>query len=172
MVLLVVADWAGPDSQPRVMGGGSPPSGGPPPPATVALSRTPVLVTPQTPTSEPTLTQVASFSPTANSQPETATATPTARISPTVTVAPTAELVGRHRVRGEDGVVCRQAWYTGRYLAWREDVWRPMCDVNPQIAGCRLIFPGDVLGIPKRKSIPARIVYLWAIVFPSILRLP
>lgn len=39
-------------------------------------------------------------------------------------------------------------WYRGRYFAWGEDVWRPICDANPEIGNCRLIYPGQELRIP------------------------
>ena len=40
-------------------------------------------------------------------------------------------------------------WYAGRYFAWGEDVWRPICEANPEIGNCRLIYPGQVLRIPE-----------------------
>lgn len=71
---------------------------------------------------------------------------------PTATVMATAtpELVGAHRVAaGETMWGIGLMWYAGRYFAWGEDVWRPICRANPEIGNCRLIYPGDVLRIPR-----------------------
>ncbi len=133
----------------------------PPPPATITPSAPPtstaVLVTSQTPASGPTSAPVASFTPTAISMPETATNTPTAGITASPTgaasatpVATPVELLGRHRVeRGETMYGIGLEWYRGRYFAWGADVWTGICVANPQIVDCRLIYPGDVLGIPR-----------------------
>lgn len=127
---------------------------GPPP---VTPTSTSVLNTPQNPTSTPTLAQATRTPVEATSVPITPTATPTARNSTTATVAPTVvrptatpDLVGRHRVvRGDTMWDIGLVWYVGRYFAWGEDVWRPICDTNPHIANCRLIYPGDELAIPR-----------------------
>ena len=134
-----------------------------PPPVDV----TPTIVT-STPTATATSTPMPSISPSATFYAPTAAVTPvatrtpvltaTATISametvapsPTATVAVTAELLGHHRVgRGETMYGIGLEWYRGRYLAWGADVWRPICDANPQIVDCRLIYPGDVLGVPR-----------------------
>jgi hypothetical protein len=52
--------------------------------------------------------------------------------------------------RGETMYGIALEWERGRFFAWGADVWRPVCDVNPQIVDCRAIYPGDVLGIPRR----------------------
>jgi len=77
--------------------------------------------------------------------------TPAARISPTPTAAPTVALLGRHVVRrGETMYGIALAWEPGRWFLWGRDVWEPVCAANPQIVDCRVIYPGDVLGIPRR----------------------
>ena len=77
--------------------------------------------------------------------------TPAARISPTPTAAPTVALLGRHVVRrGETMYGIALAWAPGRFFPWAVDVWRPVCDANPHILDCRVIYPGDILDIPKR----------------------
>ncbi len=141
---------------------GPPPSGGPTSTATIIATLPPVLV----------------ISPSATFLPPTTTRTPvpiktfTATVAPTivntkvVTITPspspapdsdratpisTPALIGHHRVRrGETMYGIALAWEPGRYFAWARDVWEPVCRVNPQIANCRLIYPGDVLGIPQR----------------------
>lgn len=132
----------------------------PPPPATIAPTptSTAVLITPQKPTGEPTIPQEPFLTPTATSTPEMATNTPEAEIEASATaapsrtpVAPTPELLGTHRVRrGETMWGIGLQWYPRRWFLWAEHEWRPICEANPQIADCRMIFPGDVLRIPKR----------------------
>ena len=117
-----------------------------------------------TPTVTPTFPAPPTVAPTM-----TATITPEAVISPSVTSSPTAaisvsetptsapipptatpDLIGHHQVvRGDTMYDIGLWWYRGRYFAWGSDVWRPICDVNPQIANCRMIYPGDVLAIPR-----------------------
>ncbi len=123
----------------------------PPPPATITppVTSTAVLVTRQTPTSAPTWAQATRTPVAATSVPEKVTATPTARISPSAT--PTPALLGRHRVEwGETMYGIALEWAPGRYFPWADDVWRPVCEANPQIEDCRMIYPGDELAIPRR----------------------
>jgi len=116
----------------------------PPPPATVASTATATAtlaaVATVTATDAPTI--VVTTAP---------TVTPTPLIVPTV-VQPTAtpDLLGHHRVgQGDTMYDIGLWWYRGQYFAWGEDVWRPICDANPQIANCRMIYVGDVLAIPR-----------------------
>ncbi len=41
-------------------------------------------------------------------------------------------------------------WEPGQFFLFGREVWEPVCEVNPQVADCRLIYPGDVLRIPRR----------------------
>lgn len=125
----------------------------PPPPATIAPSpsSTSVLPTRQTPTSEPTLAHTKTATPTATSVPDLPTKTPTATILPTMTQQPTVALLGRHVVRrGETMYGIALAWEPRRFFLWGRDVWEPVCRLNPQIVDCRVLYPGDILRIPKR----------------------
>ena len=126
-----------------------------PPPVVV----TPVVVT-ATPTVHATITPKATISPSATISPPTATVTPelptmtaTAQV-PTATPAtpaPTPDLLGTHLVRRGDTMwSIGLQWYPRRWFLWAEHVWRPICDANPQVIDCRMIFVGDVLRIPKR----------------------
>ena len=127
-----------------------------PPPVDV----TPTIVT-STPTATATSTPMPSISPsatiappTATVTPETATSTPTATIPPTATPAtprPTIALLGSHVVRrGETMYGIALQWEPRRLFLFGRDVWEPLCRVNPEIENCRLIYPGDVLRIPRR----------------------
>ena len=122
-----------------------------PPPPTIAATMTP------TATNSPvaTFTPIAPMSATPVAPtPETATATPTAVFpydtpTPTAYVEP-AKMLGYHLVQSGDTMFdIGLWWYRGRFFAWGEDVWRPICTANPEIANCRLIYPGDILRIPK-----------------------
>lgn len=127
-----------------------------PPPVVV----TPTIVTATaTSTPKPSISPTATFlPPTATVTPEKPTETPTARISPTVaptatpaTPIPTIALLGTHIVRrGETMYTIALAWEPRRFFLWGDDVWRPVCRVNPQIVDCRVLYPGDVLRIPRR----------------------
>ena len=122
----------------------------------------PPVVTPAPPTVTATATHVATIVVTETPEStkisqitpvHTPTATPTTRptIAPTIVVTPTPDLKGYHLVRrGETMYGIALLWEPGRYFAYGRDVWEPVCRVNPQIANCRLIYPGDVLGIPQR----------------------
>ena len=124
-----------------------------PPTATLIPSPFPVTIDAPTRTSTPvrvtaTIPPLASKTPSATFYAPTATVTPTATRTPVLTATP--DLIGRHRVgRGDTMYGVSLSWYAGRYFAWGADVWRPVCDANPQIVDCRLIYPGDVLGVPR-----------------------
>ncbi len=127
----------------------------PPPPATIAptvtATSTPVRISPTSPPGATISPSVTFAPPTATVAPELPTMTPAARISPTPTAAPTVALLGRHVVRrGETMYGIALAWEPGRWFLWGRDVWEPVCAANPQIVDCRVIYPGDVLGIPRR----------------------
>ena len=106
-------------------------------------------ITPKT----PTLPSATISPPTATVTPELPTMTPTAQV-PTATPAtpaPTPDLLGTHLVRRGDTMwSIGLQWYPRRWFLWAEHVWRPICDANPQVIDCRMIFVGDVLRIPKR----------------------
>ena len=124
-----------------------------PPTATESASPFPVTIDAPTRTGTPvrvtaTIPPLASKTPSATFYAPTATVTPTATQTPVPAVTP--DLIGRHRVgRGDTMYGVSLSWYAGRYFAWGADVWRPVCDANPQIVDCRLIYPGNVLGIPR-----------------------
>ena len=131
---------------------------GQPPPLPPTATATIAATTPPKATISPSATfyaPTAAVTPVATRTPvltaaATISAMETVAPSPTATVAVTAELLGHHRVgRGETMYGIGLEWYRGRYLAWGADVWRPICDANPQIVDCRLIYPGDVLGVPR-----------------------
>jgi nucleoid-associated protein YgaU len=133
-----------------VGGKGCRPDNPPPPPtATHPAPPTPKV----TPTRIPaTMTPEPSRIASATSTPVTPTQTPTITPSPSSTVVlvtATPELLGRHVVeQGDTMWDVALWWYRGRFFAWGEDVWMPVCVANPHIANCRLIYPGDVLAIP------------------------
>ena len=123
----------------------------------VVVTVTPVVVT-VTPSATATSTPKPSISPSVTIAPPTATVTPelptataTAVIlTATPTSLPTPDLLGTHRVRRGDTMwSVGLQWYAGRYFAWGEDVWRPICTVNPQVIDCRQIFVGDLLRVPR-----------------------
>ena len=125
--------------------------------ALVRCNTPPVVVT-VTPSATATSTPKPSISPSATIAPPTATVTPelptetpTAVIlTATPTPQPTPDLLGTHRVRrGETMWGIGLQWYPRRWFLWAEHVWRPICEANPQIGDCRMIFPGDVLRIPR-----------------------
>lgn len=130
------------------------------PPPVVAPTVTPTFPAPPTvaPTMTATLAPVATKAATQTPQSteisqitpvHTSTATPSP--APATSIPPTAtpDLLGHHQVvRGDTMYDIGLWWYRGQYFAWGVDVWKPICDVNPQIANCRMIYPGDVLAIP------------------------
>lgn len=122
----------------------------PPAPPTATLPAPPNTPTPtpqaQLPTATPTRAQATREATATATIPRTATATPTA-VNSTPTATP--DLMGHHRVaRGDTMWDIGLLWYRGRYFAWGEDVWRPICVANPEVTDCRLIYPGEVLRIP------------------------
>ena len=129
--------------------------GADPPPPTVTIPAPPA-------TASPTVTQEVSstvvLTATRDIPPATATATSTRQIptatrpfsTPVPALTATPELIGAHRVvAGETMWGIGLVWYAGRFFAWGEDVWRPICEANPEVANCRVIYPGDVLRIPR-----------------------
>ena len=125
--------------------------GDPPMPTPVVVTATATGTATMTP--EATISPSATFAPpTATVTPEKPTETPTARISPTpATPIPTIALLGTHIVRrGETMYEIALAWEPRRFFLWGDDVWRPVCRVNPHIVDCRVLYPGDVLRIPRR----------------------
>lgn len=115
----------------------------PPPPATWTRTPVPITVTATMTPEPPTLTPGASNTPTATIQPSV---TPTSQ--PSATATP--ELLGHHTVvYGDTMYEIGLAWYAGRFFAWGREVWEPICAANPEIADCRMIFPGDVLRVPR-----------------------
>ena len=126
----------------------------PPPPATIAPTSTPVRISPTSPPTATISPSVTFAPPTATTTPDRPTMTPTAR--PTATATPatpqaTPALLGTHVVgRGETMYGIALEWEPGRFFPWAVDVWRPVCDANPQVVDCRAIYPGDILKIPKR----------------------
>ena len=127
------------------------------PPIVVTVTPVVVTVTPSataTSTPKPSISPSATIAPpTATVTPELSTMTPTAQ-PPTATPAtprPTPDLLGTHLVRRGDTMwSIGLQWYPRRWFLWAEHVWRPICDANPQVIDCRMIFVGDVLRIPKR----------------------
>lgn len=123
----------------------------PPPPA----GATPTVTATATITPEPSISPSATFlPPTATVTPEKPTETPTATPTPTPTPAtpiPTVALLGTHIVRrGETMYGIALQWEPRRFFRWGDDVWRPVCRVNPHIVDCRRIYVGDVIRIPRR----------------------
>ena len=128
------------------------------PPVVVTVTPTSTIPAPPVPSATATITPKPSISPPATIAPPTATVTPelptetpTAVIlTATPTPLPTPDLLGTHRVRRGDtmwGIALE--WYPRRWFLWAEHAWRPVCDANPQIVDCRMIFVGDVLKIPR-----------------------
>ena len=131
----------------------------PPPPvtatATATVTSTPVLITPtrQTPTSAPTLAQETRKATETGVPTSVATKTPPAPIlTPTAAATATPVLLGWHDVRRGDTLWgIGLAWYPGRFFAWGEEVWGPVCDANRDVVSdCRLIYPGQRLRVPLR----------------------
>ena len=129
----------------------APPPTPPPVPHTLTATATMTATRPPAATISPSVTFAP---PTATVTPELPTMTPTARFTATVTPATpqaTLALLGTHRVRrGETMYGIALEWEPGRFFPWAVDVWRPVCDANPQVVDCRAIYPGDILKIPKR----------------------
>lgn len=121
----------------------------PAPPATRTATSTPVLMPSETPTR-------AQDAPTATSTgvpSSTPTMTPTAPIlTPAPVATATPVLLGWHDVqRGDTLWGIGLAWYQGRFFAWGEDVWRPVCEANRDaVSDCRLIYVGQRLRVPLR----------------------
>ena len=132
----------------------------PPPPT--ATWPAPPTVAPPTATQEVGSTVV--LPPTRDIPPATAIATSTRPIStatrppgtpvptpvPTPAATGTPELIGAHLVvAGDTMYEIGLWWYAGWFFAWGREVWEPICAANPEIEDCRMIFPGDVLRIPR-----------------------
>lgn len=121
---------------------------------------TPTPTFPAPPTPMPVTINAPTVTPkaTATGAPATATVAPTlvppTLAAPSATPVPTGtpDLLGHHRVeQGETMYGIGLWWYRGKYLAWGDDVWRGICDANPQVVDCRMIYPGDVLAIPAKR---------------------
>lgn len=122
-----------------------------PPPTVVTVTATVAATITPKPSISPSVTFVP---PTATVTPEKPTGTPTATMTATPTPAtpiPTVALLGRHVVRrGETMYGIALQWEPRRLFLFGRDVWEPVCRLNVQIADCRVIYPGDVLRIPRR----------------------
>jgi hypothetical protein len=126
----------------------------PPPTATFPPPPTPKVTPTVTSTNVPitaTATGLPSASPTTTRTPARATPTPditTATPTRPISTA-TPDLLGHHLVvQGDTMHDIGLWWYRGRRFDTSAAIWGPICEANPHIENCRMIYIGDILAIP------------------------
>lgn len=123
----------------------------PPPPPTPTFPPAPTITPSRTATATATVIASPTNQATATRPPVSVTPTPDFATATLVVpiLTPTPVLLGHHQVvRGDTMHDIGLLWYQGRRFDTSAAIWGPICQANPEVENCRMIFVGDVLRIP------------------------